>query len=156
GVPCVPRPALLAEVVNTGVPGIAISGTSGKSTITGMVAWLAREGGLSATVIGGAALVGERGGLLVAGPAGAAVGAGAGGADGTRGGSRLWGGLTHNSRRDHAALAALRAQFTKFARQCRRVFINAACPEAAALGHALGALSYRVEENGVVHLPMRS
>src|SRR5919109_392596 len=66
GIPCVPRPVLLAEIVNTGVPGIAISGTSGKSTITGMVAWLAREAGLDATVIGGAALVGDRGGLLVA------------------------------------------------------------------------------------------
>lgn len=69
-IPRVPRPALLAEVVNGGVPGIAVSGTSGKSTITGMIAWLAREAGLSATIVGGAGLVGERGGLLVAGPAG--------------------------------------------------------------------------------------
>src|SRR5919198_4928015 len=26
GVPCIPRPALLADIVNTGIPGIAIAG----------------------------------------------------------------------------------------------------------------------------------
>jgi UDP-N-acetylmuramate--alanine ligase len=59
GVELVSRPALLAEVVNAGQPGVAIAGTSGKSTVTGMLAWLLRESGLSATVLGGAALVGE-------------------------------------------------------------------------------------------------
>jgi len=156
GIPCIPRPALLAEVVNTGVPGIAISGTSGKSTITGMVAWLAREAGVSATVIGGAALVGERGGLLVAGPTSAPVVAEACESDGTLVGYRPLIGIIHNISRDHAELPSLRAQFTKFARQCRRVFINAACPEAAALGYSLGALPYRVEADGVVRLPVRT
>src|SRR5258705_10293617 len=55
----VPRPALLAEVVAAGRPGVAIAGTSGKSTITGMVGWLTRETGLAATVLGGAALAGD-------------------------------------------------------------------------------------------------
>lgn len=32
GIEMVPRPALLAEIVNTGQPGVAIAGTSGKST----------------------------------------------------------------------------------------------------------------------------
>src|SRR5262244_2658173 len=45
GLATVARPALLAELVNGGHPGVAVSGTSGKSTITGMVAWLAREAG---------------------------------------------------------------------------------------------------------------
>src|SRR5687767_14078557 len=35
----VTRPSLLAEVVAAGRPGVAIAGTSGKSTITGMLAW---------------------------------------------------------------------------------------------------------------------
>jgi UDP-N-acetylmuramate--alanine ligase len=156
GVPCVPRPALLAEIVNTGMPGIAISGTSGKSTITGMVAWLAREAGLSATVIGGAALVGDRGGLLVSGPATGPVAAEACESDGTLVGYRPSIGIIHNISRDHAELPSLRAQFTKFARQCRRLFVNAACPEAAALGRPLGAVPYRVDHAGVVRLPMRS
>src|SRR5213592_3102930 len=45
GLAMLARPALLAELVDTGRPGVAVSGTSGKSTITGMVAWLARESG---------------------------------------------------------------------------------------------------------------
>ena len=54
GIPMLPRPALLAELVNAGRPGVAISGTCGKSTVTGLVAWLVEAGGRSATVIGGA------------------------------------------------------------------------------------------------------
>ena len=45
GIERVPRPALLAEVVDAGRPGVAIAGTSGKSTITGMVGWLTAGGG---------------------------------------------------------------------------------------------------------------
>ena len=55
----VPRPTLLAEVVNGGVPGVAVAGTSGKSTVTGMIAWILREAVRPGTVLGGAALVGE-------------------------------------------------------------------------------------------------
>src|SRR5215469_15789875 len=61
GIERMPRPALLAEVVDAGQPGVAIAGTSGKSTITGMVGWLTREAGVAATVLGGAALAGEGG-----------------------------------------------------------------------------------------------
>src|SRR5262245_25297795 len=70
GLACLPRPQLLAEVVNTAVPGVAIAGTSGKSTVVGMLGWLLREGGVKATVLGGADFVGEGvGGCFVAGPA---------------------------------------------------------------------------------------
>ena len=34
GIERIPRPALLAEVVDAGHPGVAIAGTSGKSTVT--------------------------------------------------------------------------------------------------------------------------
>jgi UDP-N-acetylmuramate--alanine ligase len=153
---CVPRPALLAEVVNTGVPGVAVCGTSGKSTITGMIGWLAREAGVPATVVGGAALVGERGGFLVPGPAGAAVVAEACESDGTLVGYRPAIGIVHNITRDHAELPSLRAQFRRFARQCRRVFVHAACPEAEALGREVGAVTYRVDDDGVARLPTRA
>jgi UDP-N-acetylmuramate--alanine ligase len=152
---CVPRPALLAEVVNTGIPGVAVCGTSGKSTITGMIGWLAREAGIAATVVGGAALVGERGGLLVTGPAGAAVVAEACESEGTLVGYRPAIGIVHNITRDHAELPSLRAQFRRFARQCRRLFVNAGCPEAEALGGEVGAVPYRVDDDGVARLPTR-
>lgn len=135
GVAMLARPALLAEVVNTGRPGVAVSGTSGKSTITGMVAWLARESAARAAVIGGAALVGEGGGgCLVPGPADAAVVAEADESDGTLVGYRPAIGLIHNVSRDHTELDLLRKQFATFAAQCGRLFVNARCPEASALG----------------------
>ena len=55
-IPCQPRPELLAELINAGEPGIAIAGSSGKSTITGMLAWILRQTGHEASVLGGAAL----------------------------------------------------------------------------------------------------
>ena len=147
GLATVARPALLAELVNGGHPGVAVSGTSGKSTITGMVAWLARESGTAAAVIGGAALVGEGGGgCLVTGPADGPVVAEADESDGTLVGYRPALGLIHNISRDHTELEPLRKQFATFAAQCARVFVNARCAEASALGRALGATSYGIAE----------
>jgi UDP-N-acetylmuramate--alanine ligase len=143
GIERVPRPALLAEIVGAGRPGVAIAGTSGKSTVTGMLAWLARESGVAATVIGGAALVGDgEGGCFVPGPPGAAVAAEACESDGTLRGYRPALGLVHNITRDHGEVDTLRDQFATFARQCGRLFVNARCPEALALGREFNALTY--------------
>src|SRR4051812_1545952 len=129
------RPALLAEVIGDGRPGVAIAGTSGKSTITGMLAWLLREARVPATVVGGAALVSEGGGgCLVAGPAKGPVVAEACESDGTLVGYRPTLGVVHNVSRDHSELPALRAQFAAFAAGCQTLFVNAASPEAVALG----------------------
>src|SRR5881398_1614243 len=130
GLHCVSRPQLLAEVVNAGGPGIAVSGTSGKSTILGMVAWLLREGGVPATVL--------------AGPAEGPVVAEACESDGTLAGYRPAIGLVHNVSRDHAELPALRPQFAAFAENCGRLLVNGACPEAAALGRRFKASTYGV------------
>src|SRR5262245_50845711 len=145
GLTTVARPALLAELVNTGRPGVAVSGTSGKSTITGMVAWLARESGAPTAVIGGAALVGEGGGgCLVTGDGAAGVVAEADESDGTLVGYRPSLGLIHNISRDHTELEPLRKQFATFAAQCARLFVNARCAEAAALARDARATSYGV------------
>jgi UDP-N-acetylmuramate--alanine ligase len=145
GLTLVARPALLAELVNTGRPGVAVSGTSGKSTIAGMVAWLVRESGAPAAVIGGAALVGEGGGgCLVTGSGEGGVVAEADESDGTLVGYRPSLGLIHNVSRDHTELEALRKQFATFAAQCARLFVNARCGEAAALGRDVHATSYGV------------
>jgi len=137
------RPALLAEIVGAGRPGVAIAGTSGKSTITGMLAWLLREARVPATVIGGAALVGEGGGgCLVAGPAKGPVVAEACESDGTLIGYRPTLGVVHNVSRDHAELPALRTQFAAFAAGCQTLFVNAASAEAVALGLRGKTLTY--------------
>ena len=147
GLTMIARPALLAELVNTGRPGVAVSGTSGKSTITGMLAWLVRESGAPAAVIGGAALVGEGGGgCLVTGPENRAVAAEADESDGTLVGYRPALGLIHNVSRDHTELEPLRKQFATFATQCGRLFVNARCAEASAIGRDVGATSYGVAD----------
>jgi len=143
GLELVPRPALLAEIVNAGEPGVAIAGTSGKSTITGMVAWLLRESGVTATVLGGAALAGEgTNGCFTAGPAEGPVVAEACESDGTLVGYSPIIGLVHNISRDHAELTSLRVQFASFGANCQRLLVNAGCAEAAELGRRYKAFSY--------------
>jgi len=145
GIEMVPRPALLAEIVNGGQPGVAIAGTSGKSTITAMLGWLLREGGAPATVLGGAGLAREEtASCFTAGPPNGPVVVEACESDGTLVGYRPTIGLIHNISRDHAEVEALREQFGVFARSCRRLFVNARCAEAAALGHRAHAASYGV------------
>ncbi|TMQ25873.1 MAG: UDP-N-acetylmuramate--alanine ligase [Candidatus Rokuibacteriota bacterium] len=145
GVETVPRPALLAEVVNAGRPGVAVAGTSGKSTIVGMVAWLLRESGVAATVIGGAPLAdGGTGGCFLAGPVDGPVVVEACESDGTLVGYRPTIGVVHNISRDHAELTSLRLQFARFAANCRRLLANARCPEAAALARQFKAFTYGV------------
>lgn len=143
GIEQVPRARLLAEVVDGGSPGVAVAGTAGKSTITGMVAWIAREARLAATVLGGAALVGESAsGCLVAGPATGPVVAEACESDGSLVGYRPAIGLIHNISRDHGELDALRSQFRTFARNAATRWLNTRCPETAAIARELEARTY--------------
>jgi UDP-N-acetylmuramate--alanine ligase len=154
---CLPRPQLLAEVVNTASPGVAISGTSGKSTVVGMLGWLLREGGIRATVLGGADFVGEgSGGCFVAGPAEGPAVAEACESDGTLVGYRPTIGVIHNVSRDHDELSALRPQFTAFARNCGKLLVGADCPEAAALGQRFKAATYGVSQDADARLRVTS
>ena len=50
------RPQLLAELFNAAKTGIAVGGTSGKSTVTGMIGWILQETGRSPTVMNGAVM----------------------------------------------------------------------------------------------------
>jgi UDP-N-acetylmuramate--alanine ligase len=143
GIELVPRPALLAEIVNDGDPSVAIAGTSGKSTVTGMLAWILRDAGVRGTVLGGAALVGEgSGGCFTAGPADGPVIAEACESDGTLVGYRPGIGLVHNISRDHGEVDEVRAQFLTFAGHSTRLLVNAGCSEARALARGRTALTY--------------
>jgi len=52
----VTRPQLLAELFNAAGTGIAVGGTSGKSTVTGMIAWILHACGRDPTVMNGAVM----------------------------------------------------------------------------------------------------
>ena len=133
GIPAQPRPALLAEVVDAAGPGIAISGTSGKSTVVGMLAWILRRLEVPATVLGGAALAGEGGaGLFASAARGGPLVAEACESDGTLVGYHPGLGVVHNISRDHGEVHEGRGQFQAFARQARRLLVNAGCGEALA------------------------
>lgn len=50
------RPQLLAELFNDAPVGIAVAGTSGKSTVTGMIAWILHETGRDPVAMNGAVM----------------------------------------------------------------------------------------------------
>ncbi len=131
------RPELLAEVVDLGSPGIAIAGTSGKSTVTGMLWWILRESATPATVLCGAALAHEpQGGGFMAGPRGAAVVAEACESDGTLHLYRPAIGVVHSISRDHGEVAEVARQFAAFAGHARTLLVNGASPEARAIARS--------------------
>ncbi|HEX8380134.1 MAG TPA: Mur ligase family protein, partial [Allosphingosinicella sp.] len=56
GLERVTRAELLARLFNAADTGIAVGGTSGKSTVTGMIAWILHRAGLEPTVMNGAVM----------------------------------------------------------------------------------------------------
>jgi UDP-N-acetylmuramate--alanine ligase len=52
----VTRPELLSQLFNAAPTSIGVAGTSGKSTITGMIAWILHQAGRSPTVMNGAVM----------------------------------------------------------------------------------------------------
>jgi UDP-N-acetylmuramate--alanine ligase len=54
--PVMPRPKMLAEIVNAAKVSIGIAGTSGKSTTTGMIGWILHKAGANPTIINGASM----------------------------------------------------------------------------------------------------
>ena len=56
GCPRLTRAELLAELFNSAPVGIAIGGTSGKSTVTGMIGWILDAAGRDPTIMNGAVM----------------------------------------------------------------------------------------------------
>ena len=56
GATIVTRPQLLSQLFNAAPTSIGVAGTSGKSTITGMVAWILHQAGRDPTVMNGAVM----------------------------------------------------------------------------------------------------
>ncbi|WP_426037297.1 UDP-N-acetylmuramate--L-alanine ligase [Brevundimonas sp. DC300-4] len=56
GAEIVTRPQLLSQIFNAAPTSVGVAGTSGKSTITGMIAWILSQSGREPTVINGAVM----------------------------------------------------------------------------------------------------
>ena len=56
GAEIVTRPHLLSQIFNAAPTSVGVAGTSGKSTITGMIAWILSQAGKAPTVMNGAVM----------------------------------------------------------------------------------------------------
>ncbi|MFN3932146.1 MAG: UDP-N-acetylmuramate--L-alanine ligase [Brevundimonas sp.] len=56
GARIVTRPELLSQIFNAAPTSVGVAGTSGKSTITGMIAWILHQAGREPTVMNGAVM----------------------------------------------------------------------------------------------------
>lgn len=56
GAPVMSRAQLLAEIFNAAPCGVAVGGTSGKSTTTGMIGWILHQAGRGPTIMNGAVM----------------------------------------------------------------------------------------------------
>ena len=136
---------------------MAVAGTSGKSTVTGMLGWILRRARVPATVLGGAALVGEGvSGCFAVGPRRGPVVAEACESDGTLIGYHPGIGVILNVSRDHAEVESLRRQFATFASQCRTLLVNAASAEARAIGAEVRARTFGRADDALFRLEVRS
>ncbi|WP_420382677.1 glutamate ligase domain-containing protein [Novosphingobium sp.] len=137
GCPRLSRAELLAALFNRAAQPIAVAGTSGKSTVTGMIGWIMTAVGRDPTIMNGAVMKN-----FVADDAPfAAARVGSGGdfvaevdeSDGSIALYRPRIGVLGNVSLDHKSLEELRALFGDFCARCDAVAINADDAESMAL-----------------------
>ena len=125
------RAELLARLLNAAPVSVAIGGTSGKSTVTGMTGWILAEAGLDPTIVNGAPMRNF----------GSASRTGGGGvfvsevdeSDGSIALYRPTVGVVTNIALDHKPLHELRGLFSGFVSACQRPVVNADDEESANL-----------------------
>ncbi len=137
------RADLLASLFNDSRVRIGVAGTSGKSTVTGMIGWMLHALGRDPTVMNGAVM---KNFASTDRPfASALVGQGeafVSEVDESDGSIALYSpdiAVLNNVSLDHKSLAELRALFGDFAAKASRVIVNAGDPEAAALAAMIGS-----------------
>lgn len=147
------RAELLADLFNTTPRSIAIGGTSGKSTVTGMIGWIAHDLGLDPTVMNGAVM--KNFADADAPFASALVGKGdlfvseVDESDRSISLFRPTVAVINNISHDHRPMEELRQLFNDFAQVARVAVYNADDPETAALLAPLalpGALTFGTNE----------
>ncbi|GAA4027251.1 UDP-N-acetylmuramate--L-alanine ligase [Sphingomonas rosea] len=151
----VTRPELLSELLNAAARSVAVGGTSGKSTVTGMIGWILHALGHNPTVMNGAvmknfvsadtpfasALVGDPD-LFVSE---------VDESDGSIALYRPTVALLNNVSLDHKEMDELRALFSGFLKAADRAVINLDDAESAAIARDLeGAIGYGFEADGAV------
>ena len=124
----VSRPELLAELFNAAGTGIAVGGTSGKSTVTGMIGWILHVAGRDPTIMNGAVMKNFVSGDMPF--ASALVGRGAefvsevDESDGSIALYRPGIAVLNNVSLDHKSLDELRHLFRDFAMRAERIVLN--------------------------------
>lgn len=145
------RAQLNSILFNTSGAGIAVAGTSGKSTVTGMLGWILHSAGREPTIMNGAVM---KNFVTPACPVASAV---AGGpaiyvsevdeSDGSIALYRPAVGVLLNVSLDHMGMDELRVLFGGYLGRSRIAVVNADDPEALALlRHADKAITFAVDE----------
>nr|GLK19617.1 UDP-N-acetylmuramate--L-alanine ligase [Microbacterium terregens] len=152
GAPRMTRPQLLAELFNASPLGIGVAGTSGKSTVTGMIAWILHATGREPTVMNGAVM--KNFSTSDTPFASALVGSGEAfvsevdESDGSIAFYRPRVAVLNNVSLDHKTLEELRTLFGGFAERAQRAVVNVGDAESAALAAAIPSaklLTFAVE-----------
>ncbi len=148
----VTRPQLLSSLFNRAQTGIGVAGTSGKSTVTGMLGWIMHVAGRDPTIMNGAVM------KNFVSPdtlfASARVGAGdafVSEVDESDGSIALYTpkvGVLLNVSLDHKSMEELRALFGNFLAASLVSAVNVDDPEAVALlPHAKAAITFGIEQD---------
>lgn len=155
GVPRISRAALLAEQFNAAETAIGVAGTSGKSTTTGMIAWILHATGRAPTVMNGAVMKNFTG--ADAPFASSLVGRPdlfVSEVDESDGSIALFSpriAVLNNIALDHKSMDELRALFGDFLGKAETAVINLDDTEARALaGRTNGALTCSLSESAAV------
>ena len=148
------RAELLSELFNAAPVSIAVGGTSGKSTTTGMIGWILHVCGQEPTVMNGAVM---KNFVDDATPfASALVGSGetfvseVDESDGSIALYRPSVAVITNVTLDHKPMAELRTLFTEFANRAGTSILNADDPETAHLPVAGNRLTYGFADTAIV------
>jgi len=149
------RAKLLAELFNAAPRGIAIGGTSGKSTTTGMAGWIAHQVSLAPTIMNGAVMKNfttpEAPFISAVGGAGDLFVSEVDESDGSIVDFNATVAVITNIAFDHKTMEELREIFATFLGQAKVAVLNADDAETMALAERVGpakALTFSLKDQG--------
>ena len=125
------RAELLAELFNAAPVSIAVGGTSGKSTVTGMIGWILDQAGRDPTIMNGAVMKNYGSGSRVG--SGRFFVSEVDESDGSIALYRPTIAVLHNVSRDHKSMDELRELFSEFLAASKSVAVNVDDAEARKL-----------------------